>query len=334
MFLACPHCGFLVALIASHDGRAPLCPRCKGVVQASPAAHDDVTTDAAASATGPDTRADEAGPPIAARLEATADTIDQTPSDDVGADAGASAEVIAGDAVTTDGGDTGAAPPATDSAAPSTEAPSDVSTESTGTDGAVVDDANVAAADTSVPPPAASDAAPAPRPRRHHAPSFARRAQARHAHGRRWPMRVAVAALTLVLGLQLLLAQRAELAADARWRPLISQVCGVLGCAIPDWREPTAIAMLDRSVRPAGRPGVLRVDASFRNDAQWPQAWPTLLLSLTDIDGRTVGAREFTASEYRKDDGLATLAPGQSATVQFEVLEPGPRIVAFTFEFR
>ncbi|RNF82259.1 DUF3426 domain-containing protein [Montanilutibacter psychrotolerans] len=327
MFLACPHCGFLVALIAHQDGRAPLCPRCKGAVQASPAALDDVTTDAAVSGDERDAPSVETEPPISEQLDATAGH--GGPGDvDASSGTNASVEAVAGDAVTTDA--------ATLSPETSSTAPSGVPTDTTGTDGAVVEGtgADVAAAAASATPPVASDASPGPRPRRHHAPSFARRAQARHAHGRRWPMRVAVAALTLALGLQLLLAQRAELAADARWRPLISRVCGALGCAIPDWREPTAIAMLDRSVRPAGRPGVLRVDASFRNDAQWPQAWPTLLLSLTDIDGRTVGAREFTASEYRKGDGPTTLAPGQSATVQFEVLEPGPRIVAFTFEFR
>ncbi len=42
----------------------------------------------------------------------------------------------------------------------------------------------------------------------------------RPARPRRWPLIVAVAGLALLLALQLLLAQRHALAADARWRPV------------------------------------------------------------------------------------------------------------------
>ena len=33
MFVPCPHCGFLVALIVSRDGAAQHCPRCEGLMQ-------------------------------------------------------------------------------------------------------------------------------------------------------------------------------------------------------------------------------------------------------------------------------------------------------------
>lgn len=143
-------------------------------------------------------------------------------------------------------------------------------------------------------------------------------------------------ALGLLLALQLLLAQRDELAADARWRPLVGALCGVLPCAIPPWREPAALTMLNRNVLPvADRAGTLRVSASFRNDARWAQPWPTLVLSLEDVDGRRVGQRAFSPEDYRKGYREGELiAPGQSAAVQFDVLEPAPRVVAFTFDFR
>ncbi|MGO4780486.1 DUF3426 domain-containing protein, partial [Lysobacter sp. 2RAB21] len=105
-----------------------------------------------------------------------------------------------------------------------------------------------------------------------------------------WSGPLLAVALTLILSLQLLLAQRDELAADARWRPLVATLCGVLPCEIPPWREPAALTMLNRNVLPvADRAGVLRVSAGFRNDARWPQPWPTLVLSLEDVDGRRVG---------------------------------------------
>lgn len=59
------------------------------------------------------------------------------------------------------------------------------------------------------------------------------------------------------------------------------------------------------------------------------------MLSLEDVDGRRVGQRAFAPGEYRRDHRPGELiAPGQSAAVQFEVIEPAPRVVAFTFDFR
>lgn len=205
------------------------------------------------------------------------------------------------------------------------------------------DDAPPAAPDVAptsdpVPPPiATASREPAPEPAGHprRAPSFVRRARPAPAGARRAPLYLAIALLALVLALQLVLAQRHELAADARWRPALAALCGVAGCTLPAWHEPTAFAMLDRAVQPRpDAPGVLRARASFRNDARWPQAWPTLLLTLSDVDGQPVGVRAFAPAEYLGRPPAAPLAPGQTATVQFDIAEPAPGVVAFAFDFR
>lgn len=168
------------------------------------------------------------------------------------------------------------------------------------------------------------------------APRFARGSGAMPspmAHGR-W-IWVAVAGLALLLGLQTLLADREQLAAQARWRPLVERLCGVFGCEVPAWREPAALTMLDRQVRPLpDLPGALQVQASFRNDARWAQPWPVLQLTLSDADGRALGSRAFTPREYlgvEADPGL--LAPGQSGQASFLVREPAAATAAFTFDF-
>jgi hypothetical protein len=191
-----------------------------------------------------------------------------------------------------------------------------------------------------VEPDAAADAAPAPaaltrRARPTSVPSFVRRSSAVPASRRRRSWEIAiVAALTLLLGLQLLLSQRARLAEDAQWRPLLTPLCAALRCALPPWREPGAFRVLERDVR-AHAPGVLRVSARIRNDARWAQPWPVLRLTLSDADGRAVASRLFQPREYL--GGAPTqmqLGSGQSAALRMDIVEPGPQAVAFTFDFQ
>ena len=187
------------------------------------------------------------------------------------------------------------------------------------------------------PEPVAGSVPPHPLRRRTDAPSFTRpRVRASAVSRIGWRSLVAAGGLSLLLVLQLLLAQRDTLAASPRWRPTIAAMCATLRCSLPPWREPAAFTMLSRDVRPhPGATGTLLINASFRNDARWPQPWPRLLLTLSDLDGRMVGARSFGADDYLgAAPTQSELAPGQTAAVTLSVVEPAPNIVAFTFDFR
>lgn len=169
------------------------------------------------------------------------------------------------------------------------------------------------------------------------APSFVAKpaTQAEPAARVRWRI-AAIVGLSALLGLQLLLASRAQLAGEARWRPLLTVLCNTLKCTLPPWHEPSAFALADRNVQPHSTvPGVLRVTATFRNQASWPQAWPILVLNLSEADGRIAGARAFTPAEYL---GAAptqnTIASGQSASIAMDVIEPSKQAIAFDFQFR
>ncbi|WP_386340712.1 DUF3426 domain-containing protein [Xanthomonas citri pv. citri] len=169
------------------------------------------------------------------------------------------------------------------------------------------------------------------------APAFARRGVTRprlRASGRQWALLVG---LVGVLGLQIVVADRAHLATSPRWRPLISAACTLARCSVPAWREPEALTLLNRDVRPLpGVAGVLQIQASFRNDARWAQAWPWLQLSLSDADGRVIGTRILSPQDYLGQSPAAqdTLAPGQAVQVAFRVREPAASTAAFSFDFR
>ncbi len=147
---------------------------------------------------------------------------------------------------------------------------------------------------------------------------------------------LAVALLGLALLAQIGWLQRERLAASPQLRPLLEAACGTLGCALPAWHEPSAFALLSRDViAPPERPGVLRVQASFRNDAHWPQPWPALRLTLSDINGRTLGTRRFQPADYLPAQRMrnARIAPGQATQIAFDIAEPAPGVVGFDFRF-
>ena len=113
-------------------------------------------------------------------------------------------------------------------------------------------------------------------------------------------------------------------------------LCGAFRCDVPTWREPTAFTMLSRDVRPIlGQPGTLQAQATFRNDARWAQAWPVILLTLKDADGRTLGARALQPDDYLpQDERPVPIGPGQSAQMAVRIREPSANVVAFSFDFR
>ncbi len=144
-----------------------------------------------------------------------------------------------------------------------------------------------------------------------------------------WPLAFVLFVLLLV---QVLVAGRAMLANDAATRPLAVTACRVLGCDVPAWSDPASLRIIDHRIHAAPeRPGVLVVEASFRNDARWPQAWPLLQLTLSDINGVPVAQGRYAAGEYLADSHATTIGSGQTATVRLNVADPPQKAVSFDF---
>ena len=125
-------------------------------------------------------------------------------------------------------------------------------------------------------------------------------------------------------------AGRDEWARDARLRPWVARLCAIGGCALPAWSEPAAFRIEAREVRAdPDRPGVLRVDAAFRNDAREPQPWPCLRVTLTDVAGQPVASGRFTPAQYRDGDARGLIGPGQTASARVHVREPARGAVGY-----
>jgi Protein of unknown function (DUF3426) len=145
--------------------------------------------------------------------------------------------------------------------------------------------------------------------------------------------------LALVMGIALLLhiviADRARLATDPTWRPRLEALCHVMQCSLPVWHEPAAFHVSTRDIHPhPSVPNALLLSASFRNDAEFAQAWPQLEVALLDLEDQALGLRRFQVQEYLgKEPNSSLIMPGQSANLTLEILDPGKRAVAFRLEF-
>ena len=161
-----------------------------------------------------------------------------------------------------------------------------------------------------------------------------RRAVAPSRQWRQWRQPAAIVALLALLCLQIVLADRDRLAADPQWRSLVSGLCGVLGCSLPPWREPEALVLVARDVRPhPARPGALQASATFRNDARWAQPWPRLQLTLSGVDGHALAQRAFAPEEYLAGaPPQALIAPGQTVDVALELREPAAPTVSYAWD--
>lgn len=341
MFINCKHCGSLVATDPATDLSPERCPRCRGVLRGPVSAPQvSVATllrsassseTATASGVTPGERPSTAAPvPSAEPTPPASDTPRGLPTSQ-GTPVSAPATRPAAEALPVAGQTAEASPVA---------APPEVRSPDPG-DAAIGADAGDIA-DTSTPdvaPPTAPTVAARESSTSRVSPSFARRGAAGPLDARvvrqRRLLAATVVALSLLLGLQIIIADRARLARDPGWRPALTALCSALRCSLPPWREPAALTLLARDVRPdATQPGQLLAVATFRNDARWAQAWPRLRLTLSDIHGQTVGTRVFAVEDYLDAaPPTPTLPAGKSAHVRLHLREPDARAVSFAFDF-
>jgi predicted Zn finger-like uncharacterized protein len=158
---------------------------------------------------------------------------------------------------------------------------------------------------------------------------------------RSWGRNIVLAILCLVLG--------ATLAGQYAWReidryaqePLVRTafqwLCTKIGCTIPAYVNIDAIASSNLTVRShPDREDALIVAVEMRNTAQFPQAFPVMVLSFNSASNQLIALREFFPEEYL-DPGLrdVTLMPVMTPVqVTMEIIDPGGDAMNYTMAFR
>ena len=97
-------------------------------------------------------------------------------------------------------------------------------------------------------------------------------------------------------------------------RPWLELGCAKIGCTLGLPKDAALIQIIgsDLQAEPAG-PGHLQLKLTLGNRAPYAQAWPVLVLTLTDRKDQPQARRSFAPSEYLSDQKLLALGiPAQS----------------------
>lgn len=124
---------------------------------------------------------------------------------------------------------------------------------------------------------------------------------------------------------------------EPRLRPWLDAACLRLQCRLPERVDLGQIALVSRDVRPhPSHAGALIISATMLNRADFVQPYPIVEITLSDLDEQRIAMRRVAPQDYLVDmRALARgLAPGATATIDLEVLDPGRNAVAFEFKFR
>lgn len=147
---------------------------------------------------------------------------------------------------------------------------------------------------------------------------------------------IAVAALGVLLALQLALGSRDLLAARIpAVRPILSALGAPLGLSIELPRLPGKLTIESFELAGAGPAGVYKLDAVLRNRASHPVQWPAIELTLTDAFGGVVASKVLLPSDYQAGGRLEEGFPGNAEESVFleiaidEVVPSGYRAILF-----
>ena len=141
--------------------------------------------------------------------------------------------------------------------------------------------------------------------------------------------------LILLLLVQVVHHYRADLARHPQFGAPLQSIYGALGLTLqPDWNLHAYEVRQWGVIADPGQPGTLKVRASVKNLADFPQPYPLLKLVLEDRWGDQVRAREFDPAEYLDANTSPDrmLAPAQQTNASVAIVDPGPDAEGFRFD--
>ena len=144
-----------------------------------------------------------------------------------------------------------------------------------------------------------------------------------------------VFAMLVLAFLQYAYLRMEQFAHELRYRPYYETTCHYLGCALPEFHDPSLLQARELVVRPhPTEQDALIVDALLCNSAEYRQLFPNLHLRFFDINGNIVASRSFKASEYLGGEmrGLRFIPGHTEVRLSLEIVDPGEQALGYQMD--
>ena len=148
-------------------------------------------------------------------------------------------------------------------------------------------------------------------------------------------LRIGSIVLAVILALQIVNHERAELAGISWLRAPLTHVYSALGVPIaPHWNVHAYEVRQLGAVAGPRDPGALTVRASVKNTAPREQPLPLLRVTMQDRFGNRIAARDVPPSAYLPAGSSTSddLAAGQRVDAEIAFADPGPNAVGFEID--
>lgn len=142
--------------------------------------------------------------------------------------------------------------------------------------------------------------------------------------------------LLLAAGAQMAWLYRERLMEIPLTKAYLNQFCALVDCKLPVKRAPEKFEVISRSLVIApDKPGILQLNLSFTNTANFPQPYPGLRLNLYAGDEKLLARRGFRAEEYmgRPVSDHSLIKPRETIVITMSLEEPDDQVSGFRFEF-
>ena len=118
------------------------------------------------------------------------------------------------------------------------------------------------------------------------------------------------------------------------WRPALESACGRLGCTVELPRDAEQVSIESSELNPESDKKHLQLAATLKNRAAYPQSYPHLELTLTDVRDQPLVRRVFAPGDYLAKDAPPSFSPNTELAVKLmleidEVNASGYRVYLF-----
>ncbi len=141
--------------------------------------------------------------------------------------------------------------------------------------------------------------------------------------------KLSLVGFTLLLFAQLYYFESYQLSQNPTIRPWLNKFCQIVSCTLPVYKNPAEISIVSSSLKQKNsRHAVFKI--VLANQAEFPQPYPAIQLTLFDYTGRAFAERVFSVDNYQPADKI--LDSGQTVEIQLDIIPPKTGIGGYSFK--